>query len=106
MKNKPDIRRRQIGRYSGGRGCRRALAAFLPENSASGSPFIEVAIENTTYGYSPAETCFLAGQWCEYSLVLGPDGLSLLGNHRMGYRLKRGGRSHDAVKLLSVVGHA
>lgn len=53
--------------------------AYLPENSTSGSPFIEVVTENATYGYSPAETRFQSGQRYEYSLVLGSDGLSPVG---------------------------
>lgn len=54
-------------------------AAHLPENSTSGSPFIEVVMEDATYGYSPAETRFQSGQRYEYSLVLDPDGLSPVG---------------------------
>lgn len=54
-------------------------AAHLPENSTSGSPFIEVVMEDATYGYSPDETCFQSGQRYEYSLVLGPDGLFPVG---------------------------
>lgn len=54
-------------------------AAHLPGNSTSGSQFIEVVTEDATYGYSPAETRFQSGQRYEYSLVLGPDGLSPVG---------------------------
>lgn len=60
-------------------------AAYLPENSTSGNPFIEVITKDATYGYSPAETRFLAGQRYEYSLVLGPDGLFPVG---MGWEIE------------------
>lgn len=53
--------------------------AHLPENSISGSPFIEVVMGNTAYSYTPMETRFMAGQQYGYSLLLGPDGLTPAG---------------------------